>query len=70
MGLLDSYFDPELWPDQGGLLARLNALQQRESLQPDSNLGACVASIPATTVFSPGLQYEKRSPFRRPKCWN
>jgi hypothetical protein len=48
MGLFDGYFDPQQWPDSGGLLGRLLALQQQQDqYQPDSNFGQAQLASPA-----------------------
>lgn len=54
MGLFDDYVDPEQLPQQGGLLARLIALQQqRGQYYPDADEAPPLASpVPLPTAIS------------------
>jgi hypothetical protein len=77
-GLLDGYFDPQQWPDSGGLLGRLLAQQQQQGQYhpaPDFDQAPSVPQPPApmptpmpanfgqTAVQDPRSQYAALAPF-------
>lgn len=53
MGLLDGYFDAENWPNQGGLLARLIALQERQAPPASQDYSLAIAGRHS---YSPTVQ--------------
>jgi hypothetical protein len=52
MGLFDSYFDPQTFSDEGGLLGRLRSLQQEQGqYQPGAGFDQ-TSSVPQTLSFA------------------
>jgi hypothetical protein len=62
MGLFDGYFDPQQWPDSGGLLSRLLALQQQQGQRqqsPDFDQAPFIPRAPMPTPLVQALAVQQ-----------